>query len=201
MSLLRTGTDAFTFRFPVASTGNFFEMKWLGTVVGNKDGAKVRNGDLALEKKVAFFSVSWTGKAWRYVSWGLAALLGKIFMLFPSTEGTRSYSLSGIKSRINGHHRQSDLKFVAETKKKKQAIDFTKCCFHAIQEHKQDIFRSNFLFVCGCYPHNQNRKPSSSLKQERKRKGLYCSQVESKVTDQTNFLSSLSLWDFFILSF
>lgn len=63
--------------------------------------------------------MSWTGKAWRYVSWGLAALLGKIFMLFPSTEGIWDCSLSGTKSRINGHHPQSDHRFVGETKNKK----------------------------------------------------------------------------------
>lgn len=39
--------DVFTSRFPGASTGNFFEMMRLGTiVVGNKDGASVGNGDL-----------------------------------------------------------------------------------------------------------------------------------------------------------
>lgn len=74
--------DVLTPWFPASSPGNGLIMKRSGTaVIGNKDGANAGNGDPVLEKNAS--SLSWRGKAWCYVSWGLAVPLGEHVHAFP----------------------------------------------------------------------------------------------------------------------
>lgn len=86
---------------------------------------------------------------------------------------------------------------------KKKATGFSKCYFNAFQENKQNIFRSNFLSVCGPRPHNQNRKPSPSLEQGgQKRFGLLPGQEGKGIAWAFSSLTfSVGILPFFLLTF
>lgn len=92
-------------------------------------------------------------------------------MLFPSTEGTRSYSLSGIKSRINGHHRQSDHKFVAETKKKKNKPSILQNAASTLFKNTNRIYSdpTSCLFVVVIHIIRTGNRPQALNKKGRER--------------------------------
>lgn len=120
--------DVFTFRFLVASNGNFLKMRWSGTVVvGRKGGAKLEMKRPCFGgKKTSLFSMSWIGKAGGYISWELAA----------STE--ESEGTFFMEQRFDWHHPPLGPQLVGETKKSHWVFSVLFQCLSRIQtEHIQ----------------------------------------------------------------